>query len=82
MSDYSTRNIIDYAYDDDGKAMRDALYAQIHDRVAQKFQMMKQEIASNLIAQEENDPEDEEYEEEDFEEVEEFEEESEEESEE
>lgn len=48
--DYSTRNIIDYAYDDDGKAMRDALYAQIHDRVAAKFEERKQQIASTLVA--------------------------------
>ena len=50
--DYSTRNIIDYAYDDDGKALRDALYAQIHDRIAAKFEERKQELASTLVAQE------------------------------
>ena len=66
MSDYSTRNIIDFAYDDDGKAMRDALYADIHDRVAQKFQAMKQEIASGLINTEQTGPDEEEdYEDED-----------------
>ena len=52
MSDYSTRNIIDYAYDDDGKALRDALYAEIHDRVSAKFEERKQQIASNLVASE------------------------------
>jgi hypothetical protein len=52
MSDYSTRNIIDYAYDDDGKAMRDALYAEIHDRVAGKFAERKQDLASTLVASE------------------------------
>jgi len=52
MSDYSTRNIIDYAYDDDGKSFRDALYAEIHDRVAGQFQARKQEIAQTFLAPE------------------------------
>jgi len=50
--DYSTRNIIDYAYDDDGKALRDALYAEIHDRISAKFEDRKQQLASTLVAQE------------------------------
>ena len=50
--DYSTRNIIDYAYDDDGKALRDALYAEIHDRISAKFEERKQEIAGSLVASE------------------------------
>jgi len=52
MSDYSTRNIIDFAYDDDGKAFRDALYAEIHDRVAGQFQARKQELAQTFLAPE------------------------------
>jgi hypothetical protein len=52
MSDYSTRNIIDYAYDDDGKAFRDALYSEIHDRVANQFQYRKQELAQSFLAPE------------------------------
>lgn len=57
MSDYSTRNIIDFAYDDDGKAMRDALYAEIHDRVSAKFEVRKQELASTLVAGQNNNEE-------------------------
>ena len=52
MSDYSTRNIIDFAYDDDGKAFRDALYAEIHDRVAGKFSERKVELAQTFLAPE------------------------------
>jgi hypothetical protein len=52
MADYSTRNIIDYAYDDDGKSFRDALYAEIHDRVANQFQIRKQDLAQSFLAPE------------------------------
>ena len=44
-----TRKIIDYAYEDNGKEMRDALYSAIHDRVAAHFENKKEEIAKNLI---------------------------------
>ena len=54
MSDYSTRNIIDFAYDDDGKAFRDALYAEIHDRVADKFSERKVELAQSFLAPEQS----------------------------
>lgn len=47
------RKIIDYAYDDNGKEMRDALYSAIHDRVAAHFEAKKEEIARNLIRPEE-----------------------------
>jgi hypothetical protein len=57
--DYSTRNIIDFAYDDNGKEMRDALYAQIHARVMAHLEDKKKEIASTLITQEEIEPDDE-----------------------
>jgi len=53
MSEYSTRNIIDFAYEDDGKAMRDALYANIHDRITAHLEDKKREIAQNLISKEE-----------------------------
>lgn len=53
MSD--TRQIIDYAADDNGAEMRDALYASIHDRVTAHLETMKQSIAKNLIT----DPEEE-----------------------
>jgi hypothetical protein len=46
-----TRQIIDYAAQDNAKEMRDALYADIHDRVMGHIDMKKQEIAMNLIKQ-------------------------------
>jgi hypothetical protein len=48
----NTRAIIDYAIQDDASAMRDALYSEIQDRVHAHLEMKKQEIAGNLIAQE------------------------------
>jgi hypothetical protein len=50
MSDYSTRNIIDYAMDDDGAKFREALYASIHDKVTNHIAAAKQAVAQNLIA--------------------------------
>jgi hypothetical protein len=47
----TTRQIIDFAADDNGAAMRDALYASIHDRVTQHLDTYKQELAKNLVAQ-------------------------------
>lgn len=47
-----TRAIIDYAYDDNGKEMRDALYSAIHDKVMAHIDSHKKEIAQNLIAPE------------------------------
>jgi hypothetical protein len=49
MSDYSTRNIIDYAMDDDGVKFREALYASIHDKVSAHVEAKKQEMAQHLI---------------------------------
>jgi hypothetical protein len=48
-----TKQIIDYAAEDNAKDMRDALYAGIHDRVMQHIDTKKQEIAQNLFAQSE-----------------------------
>ena len=48
-----TRQIIDYAYEDNGKEMRDTLYSAIHDKVMAHIESHKQVIAQNLIAQEE-----------------------------
>jgi hypothetical protein len=48
-----TKQIIDYAAEDNAKDMRDALYAGIHDRVMQHIDAKKQEIAQNLFAQSE-----------------------------
>jgi len=50
MSDYSTRNVIDYAMDDDGVKFREALYASIHDKVSAHIAVAKQSVAQNLIA--------------------------------
>ena len=47
--DYSTRNIIDYAMDDDGIKFREALYASIHDKVSNHIAAAKQTVAQNLI---------------------------------
>lgn len=44
-----TRQIIDYAADDDGVKFREALYASIHDKVAAHIEMQKQEVAKHLI---------------------------------
>jgi hypothetical protein len=48
-----TRQIIDYAAEDNAKEMRDALYADIHDRVMNHLGAAKQAVAQNIFAQEE-----------------------------
>lgn len=48
-----TRKIVDFAYNDDGVNFRDALYASIHDRVSDHIEAKKQEIAKNLMGQNE-----------------------------
>ena len=45
----NTRAIIDYAYDDNAKDMRDTLYSDIHDRVMAHLDVKKQEIAQNML---------------------------------
>ena len=45
----NTRQIVDFSINDQGKEARDALYAEIHDRVMAKFEEMKTGIAQNLI---------------------------------
>jgi hypothetical protein len=50
-----TRAIIDYAMNDDAKAMRDALYASIHDRVNAHIQAQKQVIAQSIFPEEAED---------------------------
>ena len=47
-----TRAIIDYAMNDDAKAMRDALYASIHDRVNAHIQAQKQDVAQSIFPEE------------------------------
>jgi len=44
-----TRQIIDFAADDNAKDMRETLYNSIYDRVAAAFESKKQEIAQNLM---------------------------------
>jgi hypothetical protein len=48
MTDY-TRQIIDYAQEDNGVEFRNALYASIHDKITAHIDAKKQEIAQNLI---------------------------------
>jgi hypothetical protein len=48
-----TRAIIDYAFDDNGKEMRDALYASINDKVMAHLDAQKQRIAQTLISPQE-----------------------------
>lgn len=46
----TTRDIIDYAAEDDASAMRDALYSSIMDRVSSHIEAKKQEVASTMFA--------------------------------
>ena len=57
MSDYSTRNIIDYAMDQDGVKFREELYGAIHDKVAAHINAAKQAVAQNIFPSEEGDDE-------------------------
>ena len=54
MPDYSTRTLIDFAADDDGAKFREALYGEIHDRIANHIEAKKREIASSIIGQNES----------------------------
>jgi hypothetical protein len=49
MSDFSTRNIIDYADQDNAVEMRNALYADIHSRVNAHIENHKKALAQSLI---------------------------------
>lgn len=51
MPNETTRAIIDYAYDENGAEMRNALYTAIQDKVMAHIDAKKQEIAQNLVAQ-------------------------------
>lgn len=46
----TTKAIIDFAADDNGVEMRNALYSAIQDKVMAHIDAKKQEIAQNLIA--------------------------------
>ena len=45
----NTRQIIDFAADDNAKDMREALYASIYDRVSNAIEAKKQELAHNML---------------------------------
>ena len=46
-----TRQIIDYAADDNGVEFRNALYASIHDKVTAHIDAKKQEVAQSFFNQ-------------------------------
>jgi hypothetical protein len=50
-----TRQIIDYAAQDNAKEMRDALYSDIHDRVMNHLGAAKQAVAQNMFAPEDTE---------------------------
>lgn len=50
-----TRQIVDYAINDNAKEMRDALYSSIHDRVTAHLDAAKQAVAQNMFAPEETE---------------------------
>ncbi len=45
----TTRDIIDYAQDQNGVEFRNALYSAIHDKVSAHIEAQKQTIAQTLI---------------------------------
>ena len=51
---FNTRKIIDYALNDEGASAREALYADIHDRVMEKFGNIKDNIAQSLVVAKES----------------------------
>ena len=53
------KNLIDYAYQDNGTDFRKELYSAIHDKVAAAIENKKQEIASGFMGQQEESYEDE-----------------------
>jgi hypothetical protein len=46
----TTKQIIDYAQDDNAVEFRNALYSSIHDKVTAHIEAKKQEIAQTLIS--------------------------------
>jgi len=58
----ATRQIIDYAQNDNGVEFRNALYSTIHDKVTTHLAAAKQAVAQHLIGQ---DEEEEQYDEDD-----------------
>lgn len=52
MTEHS-RAIIDYAYNDEGTQVRDAIYSAIQNKVMAHLEMQKQRIAHNLLTPQE-----------------------------
>lgn len=52
-----TRAIIDYAFDDDAKNMRDAFYAALQDKVLNHIEAHKVEVAKNFFSKPEESEE-------------------------
>lgn len=50
----NTKAFIDYSLDDNGSAAREALYAEIHDRVMSHIENKKLELAGGMLTREEN----------------------------
>lgn len=50
-----TRQIIDYAAQDNGNEFRNALYAAIHDKVTTHIEAAKQAVAQNMLKPEESE---------------------------
>jgi|688.fasta_scaffold749383_2 hypothetical protein len=46
----NTRAIIDYAFEDDAKNMRDAFYAALQDKVLNHIETHKIEVAKNFFS--------------------------------
>ena len=55
----NARAIIDYAMQDNGTAVRDALYAGIQDKVLAHIEAKKQEVALNMLVKPEENTEEE-----------------------
>ena len=51
----ATRQIIDYAQNDNGVEFRNALYSTIHDKVTAHLAAAKQAVAQHLIGQDEEE---------------------------
>lgn len=50
----ATRQIIDFAQNDDGVEFRNALYSAIHDKVTSHIEAKKQEIAHSMLSPQED----------------------------
>jgi hypothetical protein len=55
MTSERARAIIDYAQNDSGSELRDALYSSIQDRVLAHIEAKKQEIAQGMLNQTEEE---------------------------